>query len=73
MYAHTLDRTGSPDHDSSHKLSQFDRDSKSWGEVANEGLPVLFTVDQAARIGLVIRVVFDDFTLKDADEDFIKG
>ncbi len=36
-----LDRTGSPGRESSHKLSQSDRDSKSWGRVANEGLPVL--------------------------------
>ena len=39
--AKSLDRTGSPGHESLHKLSQSDRDSKSWGIVANEGLPVL--------------------------------
>ena len=39
-------RTGSPDHESSHKLIQSDRDSKSWHRVANEGLPVLSSIFQ---------------------------
>lgn len=32
-----------------------------------------FTINQAAGVGLVIRIVLDDFPLKDADEDFIEG
>jgi len=38
--------TGGPGHESSHKLSQSDRDSKSWGRVTNEGLPVLSRIFQ---------------------------
>ncbi|MCL0093458.1 hypothetical protein M1O19_00790 [Dehalococcoidia bacterium] len=32
-----------------------------------------FTINQAAGVRLVIRIVFDDFPLKNADEDFIEG
>ena len=32
-----------------------------------------FTINQAAGVRLVIRVVFNDLTLKNADEDFIEG